>query len=325
MGRTRQGRRLAALRRRGRFRCRDRARRRATRIRSAPHRTRRVPGSPAEAERFHPRVLTVGSTADAVLAFVSAGVGRTAMMQALGYLRRQVSPRPRRRHRARRRRSCRRSTPPVAIRDTFGGTNLRADDPRHARNGRALRHQRRVRRCARGARDRIAAEDHAFERRGRVAAVAQCPDGGWAYDKPYDSGDRRRALRRLRPTTDFFYVGLQHDVATWCRRWRTCRTPTGCRARSRSSRRCATRVHHGWAYPPRSQATDANSTALVIQAYRRRPACPGPRSHRSALREAAEPRVRRVRRSRGARASAAAPTGGDDRRDPRSAARCRSR
>lgn len=210
----------------------------------------------------------VGSTADAVSAFVSAGVGRTAMMKAVGYLRQQVSlghvtaiglqakvvlavdaaglnPR------------------------TFGGTNL-----------------------LQTIRDTLGTDGHfgtsavfddalvvlAIESAGITPAIkaavwllsAQCPDGGWAYDKPYDSGTDNTHC--VDPSgTDFFssdsnttsYV-VQALANMSDTDW-VYPTPFTFFASLRDQE---PHGHHGWPYAVSNPGTDANSTALVIQAYR---------------------------------------------------------
>jgi hypothetical protein len=93
---------------------------------------------------------------------------------------------------------------------------------------------------------------------------AQCPDGGWAYDAPYDSGADDAHCHS--GDTDFFdadsnttsYV-MQALAASGTTTWAadpfafldTVRDPD----------------HGGWSYAASFVATDTNSTALVIQAY----------------------------------------------------------
>jgi Prenyltransferase and squalene oxidase repeat len=209
---------------------------------------------------------SIGSTADAVSAFVSAGVGRTAMMASIGFLRQQVV--------AGHVNTIGLQAKVVLAVDaakldpkTFGGTNL-----------------------LKAIRDTIGTDGHfgtsaVFDDALALLAIesapaknmpsikaaawllsAQCPDGGWAYDKPYDAGtDNHHCVDS--PTTDFFssdsnttsYVvqALSNMSDTdWVA------DPFAFFASMRDP------VHHGWPYAASFPGTDANSTALVIQAYR---------------------------------------------------------
>ena len=93
---------------------------------------------------------------------------------------------------------------------------------------------------------------------------AQCPDGGWAYDAPYDPNRRRRALSQRAErlfdsdSNTSGYVVMSLEAITtppWSSDpfafFDTVRDP----------------AHGGWSYSSAFLATDANSTALVIQAY----------------------------------------------------------
>jgi hypothetical protein len=99
-------------------------------------------------------------------------------------------------------------------------------------------------------------------------ATAQCPDGGWAYDQPYNpTDDDAHCLSISAPATDYFesdtnttaYVvqaqesaGTAAFVTNPFPFFRVIRDP----------------VHLGWGYTWGFQTTDADSTALVIQAYK---------------------------------------------------------
>lgn len=207
---------------------------------------------------------TVGSTADAVQAFVSAGVGRTAMMQAIGYLRQQVSLG----HVT----DIGSQAKVVLAVDaagldphTFGGTNLlqtiRATIGTDGHFGTSAVFD--------DALVVLAIESAKIMPSNKAAAwllSAQCPDGGWAYDKPYDAGtDNAHCVDS--PTTDFFssdsnttsYV-VQALANMSDTDWVS--NPFAFFASLRDP------VHHGWHYAAAFPGTDANSTALVIQAYR---------------------------------------------------------
>lgn len=210
-----------------------------------------------------PAFSPIGSTADAVLAFVAAGSGRPAMREALGYLRRRVAAG---------------NVTGVGLqakvvmaasavgRDprTFGGTNLLQAIRSQIGND--------------GHIDDTAVFDQALgvlaiEAAGVKPATsvtrwlldAQCPDGGWSYDAPYAPGTDDDHCDDG-SGTDFFtsdsnstsYV-VQALAAAGRTSWgsdpfaffETVRDPG----------------HGGWSYSTGFIATDANSTGLVLQAY----------------------------------------------------------
>jgi hypothetical protein len=99
---------------------------------------------------------------------------------------------------------------------------------------------------------------------GQWLLHAQCPDGGWAYDAPYDpahddahchSGDND-FFDSDSNTTSYVVMALESiGMPSWEASpfafFGTLRDPQ----------------HGGWSYGASFLATDANSTALVIQAY----------------------------------------------------------
>jgi hypothetical protein len=200
-----------------------------------------------------------GSTADAVMAFVASGVGRDQMRRALGFLRRRVAA-------GKVTQIGLQAKVVLAVtashRDprTFGGTNL-----------------------VKAIRSQLGGDGHfgtsavfddalallAIEAAGRTPALraatwllsAECPDGGWAYDKPYDSTtDDTHCSDGV---IDYFpsdtnttgYV-IQALVAMRSTDW------TG----APFSFFDDVRAGAGWPYSAGLDA-DANSTGLVIQAY----------------------------------------------------------
>jgi hypothetical protein len=202
----------------------------------------------------------VGSTADAVLAFVASGTGRDRMNRALGFLRRQVAG-------AHVTELGLQAKVVIAVsaarRDprSFGGTNL-----------------------VRTIRSQLGSDGHfgtsavfddalavlAIESVGLAPALraaswllaAACPDGGWAYDRPYDaSTDDRHCddgsgtdyfLSDTNTTSYVVQALIEMHAADWAGR-----TPFQFFSKVRSG---------GWPYSGGFEA-DANSTALVIQAY----------------------------------------------------------
>ncbi len=209
-----------------------------------------------------PAFSPIGSTSDAVLAFVASGVGGKAMNKAIGYLRAQTSAG---------------SVNALGLRakvvlaldaagkdpTAFGGHDL-VQEIRST-----LGHDGRF------------GSDPVFDDALAVLALAstgtppaarastwlldaQCPDGGWAYDEPYDPAHDDAHCHS--GSSDFFdsdsnttgYV-VMALVATGHTGWSaspfaffdTLRDPD----------------KGGWSYSGSFIATDANSTSLVLQAY----------------------------------------------------------
>jgi hypothetical protein len=99
---------------------------------------------------------------------------------------------------------------------------------------------------------------------GTWLADAQCPDGGWQFDRPYRATENRHCRDRNDPS-DFFssdtnttaYVIMAlNGLAV------AAIDPFDFLTAIRDDR------YHGWGYTWGFRRTDANSTALVIQAYR---------------------------------------------------------
>jgi hypothetical protein len=210
-----------------------------------------------------PAFSPIGSTSDAVLAFVAAGVGRPQVRDALRFLRRQVV--------------AANVTDigqiakvlmavAAAGRDprSFGDTNLvrairsQTDGEGHIGDAAVLDQALAV----------LALESaRATPQRSvtRWLRRAQCPDGGWAFDAPYAPGTDDDHCDDG-SGTDFF----PSDSNT------TAYAVQGLEAANRGSYRAdpfayfhlvRDRTHWGWSFSMGFIATDTNSTALVIQAY----------------------------------------------------------
>jgi hypothetical protein len=207
----------------------------------------------------------VGSTADAVLDLVALGRGTTPLRDALGFLRRQVR---------------KGDVDTIGLQakvalavdaaggdpTSFGGTDLLSEiTDTYRPSGRF------------GA---AAVLDQALAilalRSAGVAlnlkaatwlANAQCPDGGWQYDRPYRAGEDRHCIDRSTPndffgsdsnTTAYAIMALQglatpaHDPFAFLDGIRDRRPGPG---------------RGGWGFTWGFRTTDANSTALVLQAY----------------------------------------------------------
>jgi hypothetical protein len=211
-----------------------------------------------------PAFSPIGSTADAVLAFVASGVGGAAMKNALGYLAAQTAAG---------------NVNTLGLRAKVALAVEAADkQPQHFAGHNLLAEMR----STLGSHGRFGTDpvlDDALAVLGFAGApaflpkttwkwllAAQCPDGGWAFDEPYDpahddahchSGDSDffdsdsnttgyvvQALGALGVTLDL----MQANPFTF---FDTLRDPD----------------HGGWSYSGSFIATDANSTALVLQAY----------------------------------------------------------
>jgi len=203
-----------------------------------------------------------------VSAFVSAGVGRTAMMKAVGYLRQQVSLG----HVT----DIGSQAKVVLAVDaagldphTFGGTNLLlrirntiGTDGHFGTS--AVFDDALVVLAIESVKPRITPSNKA----AAWLLSAQCPDGGWAYDTPYHAGtDDRHCVDSPSDffssdsnTTSYVVQALANMSDTdWVS------SPFAFFASLRDQ---GPRGHHGWPYAAAFPGTDANSTALVVQAYR---------------------------------------------------------
>ncbi len=209
-----------------------------------------------------PAFSPIGSTSDAVVAFVAAGVGRGAMNRAIGFLRRQTEAG---------------NVDAIGLRaKVILALNAAGADPRDF-GGHNLLKEVRTTIGDNGHFGDSAVFDDALAllamlsadvRPGIATATwlidAQCPDGGWAYDLPYDpvtddehchSGDTD-VFDADSNTTSYVVQAL---AARRAKDWTadpfayldTVRDPD----------------KGGWSYSAAFIATDANSTALVIQAY----------------------------------------------------------
>lgn len=211
-----------------------------------------------------PAFSPLGSTSDAVLAIVAAGTGAPELHRALGYLHRQVT-------------NGKANTIGLEAKvvaaaaasgedpRSFAGTNLvkaiRATLNADGRFGDAAVFDDALATIA-----LEAAGVKVPSRATRWLLAAQCPDGGWQYDQPASADEDAHCLSTSDPANDFFqsdtnttsYVVQAIEAAgggTFTE------DPFAFFAAIRDD------VHGGWGYSWGVETTDANSTALAIQAY----------------------------------------------------------
>jgi hypothetical protein len=203
----------------------------------------------------------IGSTADAVSSFAAAGVGRTRMNRALGFLRLQVE---------------------TGHVDSIGlqakvvlAVTAAREDPRDFGGVNLIRSLRDTLSGGHFGDSAVfddAAAVLALEAAGitpgtGVAAwlvAAQCPDGGWAYDLPFGKGDDEHCFDGTNTdhfTSDSNATSLVVQALTGMHATDWLSSPFAFFATVRDD------VNGGWAYSASFVTTDANSTGLVLQAY----------------------------------------------------------
>ena len=211
-----------------------------------------------------PAFSPIGSTADAVLAFVAAGVGEEQLIDALGFLRRRVAHG---------------KADGVGVQAKIVTAVVAAGADPRAFGGMDLVQAIVDSLGAHGRFDHAAVFDDALAVIALVAAGAnvpdvavhwlldaQCADGGWQYNRPASANDDEHCHNTMRPAKDFFdsdtnttsYVVQAIEAAGSA-------TPTTDPFAFFDEIRDGQR--HGWGYTWGFETTDTNSTALVIQAY----------------------------------------------------------
>jgi hypothetical protein len=205
----------------------------------------------------------LGSTADAVLAMVAARRGRHRIHRALGYLKTHLGDATTIGLKAK-----------VVLAARAGGR-----DPRRF-GGRNLVHEIKISQRTNGHYGSGGSViDQALAMLALVAAGeqpaapaatwltgAQCPDGGWQFDAPYRSATDNRNCHN-RTVADFTFA----DTNTTSYAVQALDTLAAPVAPAVSPfayfRFVRDPVKHGWGYDQNTTLTDANSTALVLQAY----------------------------------------------------------
>jgi hypothetical protein len=205
----------------------------------------------------------IGSTADAVLAMVAAHRGPWRMNRALDYLRNHVAD----------------ATSPglkakVIMAAVAGGRN-----PRHFGGTNLVRRVKNLRRpnghYGRGG----SVIDQALAMLALVAAgvepahratawllAAQCPDGGWQFDARYRSATDNRHCHT--PSSGDFSRSDTNTTSYAVQALQALATPASPAADPFAYfRSLRDPIKHGWGYDKNNTLTDANSTALVLQAF----------------------------------------------------------
>ena len=228
-----------------------------------------------------PGFSPIGSTADAVLDLVALGRGATPLEDALGFLQRQV---------------MRGNADTVGLQAkvalaveaagadpaSFGGHNLIAEIfatalPSGRFGTASVLDQALALLALRG--DGVKLTSGPFT----WLADAQCPDGGWQYDRPHRSTEGPHCFDRSNPkdfsgsdsnTTAYAIMALHSAVSP-------ARDPFAFLDRLRDEK--PGHQKGGWGFTWGFRTTDANSTALVLQAYAVA-ARPLPAGSRNALR-----------------------------------------
>lgn len=213
-----------------------------------------------------PAFSPIGSTADAVVSLVVAGHGERTVDKALAYLERQVE-------RGKAVGVGLQAKVVLAVVATggnprrFGGENLvsaiRSTEQPDGRlgDGTAVFDQ------TLGLLALVAAgrspSDAAFD----WLATAQCPDGGWQYDAPAGPNDDEHCQNQTDPASDFFLS----DTNTSALAVQALEAGGGTVDPAVEPTLFFDAIRDvergGWGFTWGFQTTDANSTALVIQAY----------------------------------------------------------
>ncbi len=212
-----------------------------------------------------PAFSPIGSTADAVLSFVAAGIGRRPVRDALDYLREQTTKGNANTIGLQAKVVTAWATAGRDARDV-GGTDLvealetSIDDDGHYGDA-AVFDQALVILALVTAGEPVPAAATEW------LVAAQCADGGWQYDLPAADTDDEHCVSTTDPANDFFESETNatsfvlQAVAAAGATPRYAHDPFVFLEEIRDA------AYGGWGYSWSFSGTDANSTALVIQAY----------------------------------------------------------
>jgi len=216
-----------------------------------------------------PGFSAIGSTADAVLDMAATGYDR--IPDAIAYLRRQV-------HKG--------NVVGVGLTaKVVMAAEAAGSDPRRFGGANLIRRLRRTERPSGRFGDASVFDQALVILALRSASVvpdepalgwligAQCPDGGWQFDRPYRPSLENTHCRDVDDPNDFFFsdtnttayaVMALHDLSG------VTADPFAFFDAIRDT------TYHGWGYTWGFRRTDANSTALVLQAYASQTLVPPP-------------------------------------------------
>jgi hypothetical protein len=212
-----------------------------------------------------PALSPIGSTADAVLSFVAAGIGRRQVRQAIGYLRRQT---------------VKGELSTIGLRAKVVSAFVAAGRDPHDVGGTDLVEALSSTLGPDGHYGDAAVFDQALVILALASAgeeipadaigwlvAAQCADGGWQFDLPATATDDEHCVSTADPASDVFESETNatslvvQAVAAAGATPAFGHDPFAFFAEIRDS------SYGGWGYSWSFPATDANSTSLVIQAY----------------------------------------------------------
>jgi hypothetical protein len=232
---------------------------------SAADRAQRAAGSIAAQQRPSGAIVAfsaIGSTADAVVSLVAAGVGRPTIDRAIDYLKRKV------RHGKVEGVGLQGKVVLAAVAAGedprhFGGTNLvRAIRTTEQPDGR-LGPGTAVFDQALGILALVAAGRAPSAASLTWLANAQCADGGWQYDEPAGPGDDEHCVSG----SEDWFASDTNTTAMAVMALEAAGGPAPAADPVAFFEALRDPDHGGWGYTWGFQTTDANSTALVIQAY----------------------------------------------------------
>jgi hypothetical protein len=212
-----------------------------------------------------PAFSPIGSTADAIVSFVAAGIGKRPMRDALDYLRKQTVKGNANTIGLQAKVVTAWATAGRDPRDVAGTDLVEALETSIDDDGRygdaAVFDQALV----------ILALVRAGEAVPAAATdwlvAAQCTDGGWQYDLPAAASDDEHCVSTVDPANDFFESETNATSFVLQALTAAGATPTYAHDPFVFLREIRDAAYGGWGYSWSFSTTDANSTALVIQAY----------------------------------------------------------
>jgi hypothetical protein len=212
-----------------------------------------------------PAFSPIGSTSDAVVSFIAAGIGKRPVRDALDYLRKQTTKGNANTIGLQAKVVTAWATAGRDARDV-GGTDLvdalqvaLGDDGHYA--GAAVFDQALVILALVTAGEPVPASAIDW------LVAAQCADGGWQYDLPAADTDDEHCVSTEDPSNDFFESETNATSFVVQAVAAAGAAPTYAHDPFAFLEEIRDAAYGGWGYSWSFSTTDANSTALVIQAY----------------------------------------------------------